>query len=342
MRVSCCAILVVLGVLPATASFAVTGIHKNTTVDWFNDATFAQVTGQAVSQVASLGNTGSILLPGSTVSSTNCVILPDPSFSCTGFGAVVKQNLDLTAAGAPGSGVVALGTAVAGGDTVSMSLTATSEGAVIDGVSALLYNIVGIDRQRVTFDVALGTLPELIDIDVTFTVRAGISDHSTVPDAAYLAEASASLHILEASTLLAAPFATGSMQAPMVASAAVNNSGGELEAILMAVTETISIRPNAEYWVALESQTALSLVPSPGFPVRDYAGLDIELSAYADPVFALNPAFAALNPDIAGALQINRIAVVPLPAALPLLAAGLVGLLAVAARRKQSCNSLEP
>ncbi|MEQ8232960.1 MAG: hypothetical protein RLW61_07435 [Gammaproteobacteria bacterium] len=309
-------------------------VELNTTVTWFNDATFAQVPGQAVSQVTSLGNTFATLLPGSTPSATNCVVVPEPSFSCTGTGAAVRQAYDLTAGNAPGSGVVAGGVAKAGNDAVEMSLTAHSDGAELGGTDALLYNLVGIDRQRLRFNVAADALPEFIDVDITFTVQAAINDASSVTGATYLAQAEASVRVLEAATLVVPPFGSGSMQAPFVANAFVTNGGGPDTAMLTSVTETISVRPNAEYWVALESQVALSLVPSPGFVVRDYAGLDIELFAYADPVFSLNPTFAASRPDIAAALDIERIAVVPVPPAVLLLGSSIAVMLARIARRR--------
>ncbi len=320
--------------LAAGAAQAVAVVDFNTTVSWFNDGTFAQVPGQAVSQVADLGNTGGVLQPGSTSSATNCVVVPEPSFSCTGTGGAVRQIYDLTAAAAPGSGVVASGVATAGNDAVSMSFTASSDGAALGNADFLLYNLVGIDRQRLRFNVAGDDLPEFIEVDITFTVQAAIDDASSVTGAIYLAEASASVHVLEAATLLAPPFASGQMQAPFIASAFVSNGGGPGAAALTGVTETISVRPNAEYWVALESQVALSLVPSAAFPARDYAGLDIELSAFADPVFALNPAFAADRPDIAAALGIERIAVVPVPPALLLLTSAL-GVVLTSARRRR-------
>jgi len=323
-----------LATLAAGPAWAVAAVELNATVDWFNDGTFAQVPGQAVSQVTSLGNTGAVLLPGSTPSATNCAVVPEPSFSCTGTGSAVRQVYDLTATAAPGSGVTASGVASAGNDAVGMSLDASSQGAVLGVTDLLLYNLVGIDRQRLRFDVAADNLPEFIEVDITFTVQAAIDDASSVTGATYLAEASASVHVLEAATLLAAPFTSGPMHAPFVASAFVANGGGPAAAALTSVTETISVRPNAEYWVALASQVALSLVPSPAFPTRDYAGLDVALSAYADPVFALNPVFAASRPDIAAALSIERIAVVPVPPALLTFVSAAGMLLARLSRRR--------
>ncbi|MCC7449525.1 MAG: hypothetical protein IT324_19045 [Anaerolineae bacterium] len=334
MRISTRCLLPMLVALNGTLAHATAVVTKDTVVDWFNDPVFAQVPGQAVSQVTSLGNTGGTLLPGSTASATNCVVIPEPTFSCSGASAVVHQLYDLTAANAPGSGVMAVGSAIAGADRVSMSLAVSSTSSVLAGTDALLYNIVGIDRQRLSFDVVGTSLPEFIDVDMTFTVLAAIDDQSTVTGANYLATASATLHVLDAATLSVPVFNTGSMFAPVVAGATVNLFGGPTSAMLLDVTETISVRPNAEYWVALESQATVSLTPSAGFPDRDYAGLNIAVSAYADPVFVLNPAFAALNPDIADGLQINRIAVVPVPPAALLLLSGLCGIL-VSGRRSR-------
>jgi len=59
MRVSTVPLIVALSTAPLTAAQAgFAFFEKNATVDWFNDATFVQVPGQAVSQVANLGNTG--------------------------------------------------------------------------------------------------------------------------------------------------------------------------------------------------------------------------------------------------------------------------------------------
>ncbi|MEQ8497466.1 MAG: hypothetical protein RLW42_24885, partial [Gammaproteobacteria bacterium] len=60
--------------------------------------------------------------------------------------------------------------------------------------------------------------------------------------------------------------------------------------------------------------------------VFDFAGLDVDLASYADPVFSLNPAFAATNPDVAATLQIDRVSVVPLPPSLLLLVIALLPL----------------
>jgi len=297
-----------------------------------------QTPGQAISQVASLGTTGSVALPGSTPVDTACVVFPDPTFSCTGHRGAVRQVLDLTATDPPGSGVVATGTATAGNDEVSMALTARSSGAALAQFESLLYNIVGIDRQRLRFEVAAPAVPEFIEVDVTFSVAATLTDRSSVEDAYYIAEAHASVFVLEAATLLAAPSMSGPMHAALAASASMNNQFDPADAVLMAAVETLRVRPNVEYWVAMESQTALSLVPSPAFPVRDYAGLDLELYAYADPSFALNADFAAAHPDIAAALSIERVAVVPLPAALPLLLGGLAAAGALG-RRRRACRA---
>ncbi|MEX2481940.1 MAG: hypothetical protein WD928_13875 [Gammaproteobacteria bacterium] len=333
MRVIFSTVLGLLGMLTCAAVQAVAVVDFDTSVNWFNDATFTQVPGQAVSEVASLGNTFAVIKPGSTPAATSCAVVPEPSFSCMGSGPV-RQVYDLTAATAPGSGVVASGVATAGNDAVSMTLSARSDGAVLGFTDLLLYNLVGIDRQRLRFDVAANALPEFIDVDITFTVQSAIDDNSIGVAGTYLAQASADVQVLEAATLVAPPFGTGTIHAPFVASAFVSNSGVASEAALTSVTETISVRPNAEYWVALESQVALSLVASPAFPVRDYAGLDIGLFAYADPVFALNADFAASRPDIAAALNIERITVVPLPPAL-LLFASAAGLLLARRRGKR-------
>ena len=56
----------------------------NTTVDWNNDPAFVQVPGQVLRQISSLGNSGGVLLSGSTASSPHCVVFPDPNFGSQG------------------------------------------------------------------------------------------------------------------------------------------------------------------------------------------------------------------------------------------------------------------
>lgn len=298
-------------------------IVKDLTVDWYNDETFVQTPGQAYSQIAVLGNVLGDTLPGSSASTSNCLIFPVPPPSrCSGPAGVTAINLDFSPYS---SGVTATGSSTGGNDFVGASVTASSTGSSVSGPIPLLYNMIGLDRQRLYFEVEGGELPEFLEVDVTFSVFASIDDRSNVTSGAqYQATAYTNLNILDADSFGAGPNEQGEIFSPLVASAVVSTfDPGEAAAI--GITETILVRPNAEYWVSLESQATVSLLGWATFDPRDYAGLDIEVSAWGDPVFALNPDFAAANPDIAAGLTINRVMVVPGPATLPLLLTGVLG-----------------
>jgi hypothetical protein len=107
------------------------------------------------------------------------------------------------------------------------------------------------------------------------------------------------------------------------------------------MVQTLLLKPNVEYWLLLESQSVVSLTSPGGIgfsDTRDYAGLDVEMRSWADPSFALSAAFAAENPDIAAAFAVSRTAVVPVPAALPLLLSALGGVGLLARRRPRTSS----
>ncbi len=323
-----------LALLAAGTSHGGVFVTRDQSVLWFNDAVFAQTPGQAISQIADLGNTGRDVLPGTSASTSNCTVFPEPSFSCSGPAGIATYVVDYSAYG---SGVNASGEASAGGDFAGATVRASSTGSAVSGVLPLLYNIATIDRQRLYFDVGGGALPEFLEVDVTFSVFSSVTDRSAVTSGArYLSESTATLFILEAATLAVPPLASGMMWSPLQASASSVTVFDPGESAAIGVTETILVRPNEEYWVSLEAQATISLPGWATFDPRDYAGLDIEASAWADPVFALNPDFAAENPDIAAALEITRIANVPGPMTLPLLLSGLAGIGLYARRRRSS------
>jgi hypothetical protein len=77
---------------------------------------------------------------------------------------------------------------------------------------------------------------------------------------------------------------------------------------LVGVTQTIRLRPNADYWVQMmaRSVTFFFQFGSTDNAPHDYSGLDLAFSAFADPTFALNAAWAAANPELAANATINR------------------------------------
>ena len=328
--------LVTLFLLSAGSTEGAVFIDQDQTIQWFNDATFAPTPGQAISQISDLGNVGREILPGTSASTSNCVVFPEPSFSCSGPMGLASYFVDYSASG---SGVDAGGDAVAGGDLASATVRAQSLGSAVPGVIPLLYNIATIDRQRLYFEVDGESLPDFLEVDVTLSVLSSVTDASNVTSGAqYQAQAAARLFVLEAATLTAPPLTSGPMWAPLQASASSVTTFDPGESAALGVTETILVRPNEEYWVSLEAQATISLPGWASFDPRDYAGLDVEATAWADPVFALNPDFAQTNPDIAAGLTIVRVANVPEPTALPQLLVGLASL-GICARRRQSART---
>ena len=166
---------------------------------------------------------------------------------------------------------------------------------------------------------------------MNFSVYAELTDRSNVTSGMpYLPQTSASINLLEAGSF--PPDLMGAGFAPFQAEAK-RTSEGIIDGTNMMIT--LMLKPNVEYWLLLESQSVLSLTSGPGLgfsDTRDYAGLDLEMNSWADPTFALSAAFAAEFPDIAANLTINRVAVVPVPAALPLFLSAL-GVVALWRRR---------
>ena len=96
------------------------------------------------------------------------------------------------------------------------------------------------------------------------------------------------------------------------------------------MVETITVKPNTDYWVIVSRTanlflTSLSLDPAS----IDSAGLDISLFATADPVLSLKPAFASANPEVVAALEFARLSTVPILTAPPLFATSLLGIVAL-------------
>jgi len=192
------------------------------------------------------------------------------------------------------------------------------------GVVPGAFNTVDVisgDLQQLRFNVSGPTVPEFIDVDITFSISASVNDNTTGTTAFYFPYASGGVEVLEASTV-----DLNALSVLAAFSAIASISDGEKS--LINSTDTISVRPNADYWVRLITQANIT------FNDGDFTGLDVEINGYADPTFALNPLFAAANPDIAAALVIEQVSIVPLPAAGLLFAPAMFGL-ALWSRRKK-------
>ena len=326
MRASGLVLAAVLPALAAGAAQASPFIATNVaTASAPFDPNFTNTPGQAAASTIELQGRG--IATGTR--GTSCVVFPDPGFFCDLPAQPMNLSLDLS-----GSGLVATGTAKSGNDHAGTSLTVSSSGTNLPAFEFVQFNIIATDRQRLRFDVAGEDLPELLEVDMNFSVYAELTDRSNVTSGMpYLPQTSASINLLEAGSF--PPDLMGAGFAPFQAEAK-RTSEGIIDGTNMMIT--LMLKPNVEYWLLLESQSVLSLTSGPGLgfsDTRDYAGLDLEMNSWADPTFALSAAFAAEFPDIAANLTINRVAVVPVPAALPLFLSAL-GLVALWRRRSGS------
>lgn len=318
--------LVVAALLPALAAGTVQAspfIATNVTTAFAPfDPNFTNTPGQATATAIELQGRG---IPTGTPG-TSCVVFPDPGFFCDLPAQPMDLSLDLS-----GSGLVATGTARSGNDHAGTSLNVSSSGTNLPAFEFVQFNVIATDRQRLSFDVTGDSIPELLEVDMHFSVYAELTDRSDVTSGMpYLPQTSARIDLLEAGSF--PPDLMGAGFAPFQAQA-MRTSEGIIDGTDMIIT--LMLKPNVEYWLLLESQSVLSLTSGPGMgfsDTRDYAGLDLEMNSWADPTFALSEAFAAEFPDIAASLTINRVAVVPVPAALPLFLSAL-GLVALWRRR---------
>lgn len=312
----------------SAAAQAQVAVQTNLESEYFYDPTFTDTPGQAV-----LWN---VVLQGSAGTVTGdlgsrCLLFPTlTSPTCDGPAAPMAATVDFLSP----SGLSAVGTTQAGNDYAGTSFAISSGPTAVPALDFIGYNLIAADRQRLRFDVTGSDLPEFIDVDVTFSVFSEVLDNSTLASPlTYQKNSSATVQLFEAGT-----FPTGSSGpgfSPFRAGAFGNGAAiGE--------TITLPVRPNEEYWLNLESQSAFYLLPNMSGVIRDYDGLDVQMSSWADPVFSLNPDFAAANPLIAANLTISRTSVVPLPGALPLFAPALFGLLALQRRGKHSPRDRGP
>jgi len=243
---------------------------------------------------------------------------------------VASLDLDVSALG-----VSAQAAGEAGGDMASSSLALSSP----DGQNPFpfaTFDVLSGDFQRIRFEVAGGDLPEFIEVDVTFSVSVSVEDRSTVAsEEVHFPFAQAGFEVLEADTVTFDP--VPQVFAPFSALGIVDPSitNGPDSVDVVDTTETMSVRPNTDYWVRQITQSMVALFEG------DLSGLDVSMSAFVDPTFALNPEFAASNPEIAAALTIDRVLTVPEPRAEALTAAALAVLVALrrSLRRRPAAGS---
>ncbi len=318
------ALLVVAALVGLSVSVSAPAyVSKDQWVPWSGDLALWTMAGQAFTSVADLGQG----LGGET----NCLLFPVPVFACGGPGAPAAIGGDMST-----MGVVASGEASAGNDLALTSMSASSTGTAIPGLQPVFFNLVATDAQRLRVDVPGDGLPEFVEVEINYSMASSIVDNSVIASgAAYQLDSSASLAVYETTTFgLPAPGSgLSSVFSPFTA-----NIGGTVD--LIGVTDTLLLRPNTDYWVVLGSQSAVSLIPQLMVDTRDYAGLDVELMAWADPTFDLSAAFIAANPDIAESFTISRTAIVPLPGALPLALSAFVVLMSAGrASRKRGTGA---
>lgn len=224
----------------------------------------------------------------------------------------------------------------AGNDLVSASVQGVSDAegpvSVFSPVQASAS-----EWQKVTFSVA-GDVPGPIPVDVRFSVSATMDDATGALQGQGMLQTFAlgQMSLIDIATL--APVPDGGFMANVLlrggAFAGFAGAGGIEEAIGIDVVETVMVAPNLEYWISLDAIAQLSTSVFGSDPIT--GPLDVTLSAWADPVFELNAAFAAENPGIADTFSVLRTVVVPIPAALPLLASALAVLMAVGRSRGMS------
>jgi hypothetical protein len=249
------------------------------------------------------GQTMSAVTPYGAPAIVDCAILIGACTQSTGGIAATSAGL------VPGTGVSVEVTAAVGGDAVQADIRETCTSSCVTNTSAQLAVS---DYQHLMVALAGPSLPEFIDLDVTFTLASSFVDNSTVAATSpYAVSAISSLLVGQASTYnTSGPGGVGAIFAALDATViAGRDISGNVTAneSLVGVTQTIHLRPNEDYWVQMmaRSVTFFFQFGVPG-PAHDYSGLDLSFSAFADPTFALNAAWAAANPQLAANVTIGR------------------------------------
>lgn len=307
--------------LATPAALALDPIRDTTTFFGYEETpTVNGVDGLAFSRVA---ETNGIAITGAKETSCTRLIVP----FCDRTGTPVDTALDLSR-----SGVTIIGQGVAGGDEASTILDVSSDGSSLplNAGETLGIAVRSLDWQLLRFDLPGAAPPPSIEVDVTYSLKTAIDDRSTFSATThgYFTNVTAGLGLYEADTL-----AAGQIYTPLT-HVLLANAVNPPETLSGAV-ETVTVKPNTDYWVILDTQSWLQLRSNSLDPgVFDFAGLDLTIEGYADPVFSLNQAFADAYPDVAAALAIERTAVVPLPASLWLMAPLALALPRLMARRR--------
>jgi len=266
--------------------------------------------GQAVSMIEiGVGPTA-----GSYTSVVDCTLLLAGCTQSTGVASVPSDVVPYV------NSVVADTQAEVGSDAALLITHASCPGTCS---GTAFVNAAALDLQQLMITDGTGTLGTFVDIDVMFSLGAQFINNSTLPADQLVFGAGAQLWIGDPSTYSAPPSSYPRLSAPFEAFAtatAVSPVDGVTDAV-----QTVALEMNRPYWVGLAAGTSLGVIGT------NYTGLDVSMTASADPSFALNASWAASNPDLAHQITIQRTlntpAAVPEPSSAALFGAGLALLL---------------
>lgn len=219
-----------------------------------------------------------------------------------------------------------------GNDLTSASLEIAANSPIQPGSIPQSLSSSASETQQVMFSLPGEALPELIPVDMTFSLSSSLQGGSSLSpdDVPYTSLSQSRLAIIDSSSFVPDPdiLNAGTVTAVLTAlTRAGNGPGGFLieEAAGIDLVETIWVKPNTAYWLEMEA-AAFFQVLAGGLDAVDLTGLDLVLHSWVDPVFELNAVFASENPDIADALSITRGLILPVPAAAWLFLSGLLAL----------------
>jgi hypothetical protein len=279
----------------------------------------------------------------------DCAVLAGACTQSTG------QPLSLTTTSTGPGNFVSTRTGTAGADQVSVSGSLACTGACATTAGTNLGSIMAGDFQQLMITSALET-PIEIQLDITYSLLTTFVDNSVGVTGAYRPGVLAFAYVGEASSyhegggivvgpngqLTIDPFSLF-MEFYAVAGAGIPVTTNPLPdpgSSVVNTTQAFTLLTDTPYWVGLAASLTTVFMQS-----ADYSGLDLSYSAFADPTFSVNAAWAAQNPTLAAGLSLSRAyngqpspMSVPEPSAALLLATG-VGLLMLAGARSARVNN---